>query len=270
MPIFIVSCVIIGIQLSLSMSVDSSFVHKANYRDAWVDEDTQASSDDAQISQDGANIPSKSKKKAKRAIVVFKKRPQVFTREKEQVGFRSGVKFLAKLLDPIDTRFKDPVRIEVTKSLKIDGEVVIEKGSELLGHFSETRNDRVRVNLNRLILASGEEVAVSAVALDPKDYRVGLFGEKSSLKTKKILTSIGLRMLSGMSDVLIERESLGVNAMATPKSTVQNALLNGAREVSQGEANRIGSEVQNEKDYIIIPEGKMMIIELKSRLNFKH
>jgi hypothetical protein len=44
---------------------------------------------------------------------------------------------------------------------------------------------------------------------------------------------------------------------------MSNALLQGLSKASQDQASRTASEIEQERNYVIIPEGKEMIIELQ-------
>jgi hypothetical protein len=79
----------------------------------------------------------------------------------------------------------------------------------------------------------------------------------------KLAAGMGLTMFSGMADVLTEKESLGLSANGVQaKPTMKNALLQGLSRAAQDEAGRTQSEIASQKDYVVIPEGKEMIIQL--------
>jgi hypothetical protein len=99
--------------------------------------------------------------------------------------------------------------------------------------------------------------------VDAADYTVGVRGQVYSGAGVKLASGMGLTMFSGMADVLTEKESLGfsVNGVQA-KPTMKNALLQGLSRAAQDEAGRTQSEIASQKDYIIIPEGKELIVQL--------
>ena len=70
-------------------------------------------------------------------------------------------------------------------------------------------------------------------------------------------------MFAGMADVLTEKESLGFSMNGVqPKPTMKNATLEGLSRAAQDETNRTRDGITNQKDYVVVPEGKEMLIEL--------
>jgi type IV secretory pathway VirB10-like protein len=142
--------------------------------------------------------------------------------------------------------------------------VSIDAGSTLIGAFSYSgNNDRVFLKFSRVDSPDGDSRKIAAQALDASDYSPGVTGEAYTGDGVKIATSIGLTMFSGMTDTLTQRESLGDvfgGVQATP--TMKNALLQGASQAAHDQAGRVASSIGREGSYVIIPEGKEMIVEL--------
>lgn len=203
--------------------------------------------------------------KQKRRVAIKYFAPQVIgTNSKGPRAIRTGAKLVAFLLRGIDTRNPSLVRARISKGGEAGG-VEIEAGSILSGQFSYSGSgDKVSITFSRLDTPDGEPKKVAAAALDVGDYTAGLRGETHSDNGVKIAAQMGLTMFSGMADVLTEKESLGGFSASSvqAKPTMKNALLQGLSRSAQDETNRTASEIGSAKDYVVVPEGKEMIIEL--------
>ena len=97
-------------------------------------------------------------------------------------------------------------------------------------------------------------------ALDAGTFSPGVQGEEFTGGGTKIAASIGLNMFSGMTDTLTERESLGNSFNGVQaKPSMKNALLQGMSKASQDQAGRTASSIDQERSYVVVPEGKEMI-----------
>lgn len=144
------------------------------------------------------------------------------------------------------------------------GGVEIERGSVLSGQYSYPgAGEKIFLSFMRLDTPEGDPKKVQAQALDSGSYTTGITGEVFSDKGTKVAASLGLTMFSGMADVLTEKESLGFSQNGVQaKSTMKNALLQGLSRSAQEQTGRMASEIGSSKDYLVVPEGKEMIIEL--------
>lgn len=202
------------------------------------------------------------KKQQKVAIKYFA--PQIIgVKGNAPRAIRSGAKLVGILMTTIDTRAPSPVRVRIAQGGESGG-VEIEKGSILTGQYSYSGSgDRISVSFMRLDSPDGETKRVQAQALDSGSYTAGIFGELHSDGSMKVAAQLGLTMFSGMADVLTEKESLGFSQNGVQaKPTMKNALLQGFSRSAQDQASRTASEINSVKDYVIVPEGKEMIIEL--------
>lgn len=201
--------------------------------------------------------------RGKRRIVIRYSATQVIgTENKGPKAIRMGAKLLGFLMTAIDTREPSLVRVLLPHGGAASG-VEIEKGSILYGQFSYGgSSDKVQITFSRLDTPDGLSKRISAVAVDAADYTAGVRGEVYSGAGVKLAAGMGLTMFSGMADVLTERESLGPMNGAAAKPTMKNALLQGLSRAAQDEAGRTQSEIASQKDYIVIPEGKEIIVQL--------
>lgn len=201
--------------------------------------------------------------RGRRRIVIRYAATQVIgTETKGPKAIRMGAKLLGFLMSAINTREPSLVRVLLPHGGAASG-VEIEKGSILYGQFSYGgASDKVQISFSRLDTPDGLQKRISAVAVDAADYTAGVRGEVYSGAGVKLAAGMGLTMFSGMADVLTERESLGPMNGAQAKPTMKNALLQGLSRAAQDEAGRTQSEIASQKDYIVIPEGKELIIQL--------
>ena len=178
-------------------------------------------------------------------------------------AIRAGAKLLGFLLNNIDTRDPSVVRVLLPKGGESMG-VEIPSGSILSGQFSYSGNgDKVFIVFHRLDTSEGKIQKVNARALDSQDYSSGVRGERYSENGIKIASKMGLSMFAGMTDTLTDKEALGMGANAVQaKPTMKNALLQGMSKAAQDEAGRTASEIQSLKDYVVVTEGKEIIVQL--------
>lgn len=200
----------------------------------------------------------------KRRVAIKYFAPQlVGMSNKAPKAIRSGSKLVAFLLKAIDTRSPATVQVRIAQGGEVNG-VEIEKGSVLTGQYSYPGSGAmVFLSFMRLDTPEGEPKKIQAQALDSGTYTAGISGVVHSDAGVKTAASLGLTMFSGMADVLTEKESLGVAQNGVQaKSTMRNALLQGLSRSAQEQTGRMENEITSAKDYVVIPEGKEMIIEL--------
>lgn len=199
--------------------------------------------------------------KNKRRNVIKYFAPQILGQKgAETKSIRTGSKLLGFLMNAVDTREPSMVRVLLPQGGESSG-VEIERGSVLVGQFNYGGyGDKVFITFHRLDTASGRLKKIAAQALDSRDYTMGVRGDVHSGNTVKLASQIGLSMFAGMTDVLTEKQSLGFSQTAKP--TMKNALLQGMSRAAQDQASQASSEIQSMKDYVVLPEGKEMIIQL--------
>ena len=202
--------------------------------------------------------------KKRRAEIKYFAPQIVGENEKGPKKMRSGAKLIGVLKTSIDTRSPALVRVLLPHGGEANG-VEIEPGSVLVGQFSYGgEGDRIFVTFSRLDPPEGAEPRkISAVGLDAGTFRPGIQGEEFTGQGEKVAASLGLSMFSGMADTLIERESLGnVYGGVQAKPSMKNALLQGSSRAAQDQVSRTASSLDQVKSYVIVPEGKEVIVEL--------
>jgi hypothetical protein len=202
--------------------------------------------------------------KKRKVVIRYRAGQLIGENEHGPKSMKSGSKLIGSLINPIDTRAPSLVRVNLPHGGDASG-VAIDPGSTLVGQFSYTGDgNRVYLKFSRIDSLDGGAMKISAVALDAGSFTPGIAGDEFTASGEKIATSIGLTMFSGMTDTLTDRESLGNSFNGVQaKPTMSNALLQGLSKASQDQASRTASEIEQERNYVIIPEGKEMIIELQ-------
>ena len=190
--------------------------------------------------------------------------PQIIgTATKGPKAIKMGAKLLGFLLTSIDTREPSLVSVLLPRGGVSDSGVEIPKDSILIGNFGYSgEGSKVALQFARLDTPDGDSIKVSAVALDAADYTAGVRGKVFSDNTVKLVSNLGLTMAASMTDVLTEREALSSFGYAEAKPTMKNALLQGISGAAKEQAGRTSEEINSKQDYVVIPRGKEVIIQL--------
>ncbi len=189
---------------------------------------------------------------------------QVFTSSDPIQKLPSGANFIGKLLTSIDTR--SPQRVSVI--LPYGAGHKSENGglppeTILMGQFNYTGSgDRVFITFNKAVLPEGQEVAIQAEALSSKDYTVGVSGDYHGNKGNQMASVLGLSMVGGISEVMIEKQELGQSYNPTPKPTIKNGIYNGIAKITENEANNQIAELAQTPKYVTIDSGTDLIVSL--------
>jgi len=208
------------------------------------------------------------------------KAPQVISRKGAdgfQPGLPVGTNLIGKLLTSVDTREpKHMYKVLLPYGGRDKNGGEIPKNSVLFGTIRYPGNgNKVFFQFSNALLPNGKEVQIKAQALSSRDYSPGLIGEYHSKGAERVAATLGLSMVSAMSDTLTEREALGQGGIgtvtqATPKATAKNALYQGLSKVSEMEAARQADRLAREPEYVTIDAGKEMIINLTATYREGH
>lgn len=196
---------------------------------------------------------------------------QVITRDdlpREDSSLPTGSNFIGKLISTIDTRdAKQFIKVLLPYGGSFDGKKVLDKDTMILGTAQYMGiGEKIYLSFTKAILPDGQEMEINAQALDPSDYSSGIRGEYHGTAGVRIATTLGLSMVSGMTEVLTEKKVHGESGAITPRSTMKNALYHGVSKVSEMEASRQASELGQEKAYVTVEAGTDLIISLTAPL----
>lgn len=185
----------------------------------------------------------------------------------------TGVNLIGKLITSIDTRASDQkIKVILPYGGKHKGSgASLPINTILLGRVSYSgKGEKVLINFNSGVLPTGDEIQLQAQALDAKDYSVGLKGEVHGNAIGRTAATLGLTMVSGMTETLVQKEALGQGFDITPKASLQNGFFNGLSQVTRMEATRKAQEMQNAQSYLTVDAGKDLIISLTGSYEVKN
>ena len=200
-------------------------------------------------------------------IVHYRKKQLLVRKQINAVNIiPSGKKIIAQLLNSIDTRHSSTeVLAKVPFEVRFKKELAIPKRSRFIGVFSHVQgSERIFISFSKCIFPDGTEIPIHAQALDASDYRVGVKGLYHGQTSVRMAKSIAFGMISPMAHTLTKKEALGQGFVATPKATMKNALLQGVAQSSERESKRQIREIKGDRDYLTLPAGKEMIVNLLS------
>lgn len=178
----------------------------------------------------------------------------------------NGSNIIGKLLSAIDSRdLTSQVKVLLPYGASFKGELFIEKNSMLIGKANYSgKGERIYLSFDKAIGPSGEEKQITAMALDSSDYSNGIIGEVHSETGIRIAGTLGLTMVSSMTDVLTDKTAHGDFGATTPKPTIRNAVFQGVSKVSEMEAARHAQAMAQTPPYITLEAGTDVIISLTS------
>ncbi len=145
-----------------------------------------------------------------------------------------------------------PVRATLIKSVQVDGDELLPVGSLLVGTGSSTE-DRLFIRFGQAVVDNGKVVKIAAQACDGSDQTVGLKGSKVGNEALKLAAGIGLNFAGGVSEGLKESDVKG--GVEIEKTTMKNALLNGASTASLEYSRQTMSELRSRQPVIKVPNG---------------
>lgn len=175
-----------------------------------------------------------------------------------------GTSAIGRLLTAIDTREQNPfVKVLLPYGASFNRERKIQKNSVVFGTVSYPGSgNKVYIKLTRLLDPGGQEFRVDAQALSSLDYSPGLAGDLHGAEGERLAATLGLTMIAGMSDVLVEKEAMGQTISPTPKSSMKNAFYNGLTRATEDEAQRQAGKLTDQQDYVTIDAGQDVIVSL--------
>ena len=176
-----------------------------------------------------------------------------------------GSNLIGKLLTSIDTRQSD----QFYKVLLPYGgrfkKAFMPKGSVLFGKITYSgQGEKIFINFTQGIYPNGHEFKISAQALNPKDYSLGLTGHLHSRFATKLATTLGLSAISGVTAALTQKHPVGILGHTVVKSDAKNALYAGLSQTTQEESQRQAQRLNNTQAYVTIKAGAALIVNLTS------
>lgn len=150
-----------------------------------------------------------------------------------------------------------PVRAQITESLTVGGERVIEQGAILLGS-GQSGDDRLSIRFSQMVSVDGAVETIDAQGCDSTDKIPGIKGSKIGNQAIRLATGIGLNFVGGMADAL--QDSSGQNGAVVRAPTLRNAMLNGAATAALDQSREMLSNSRNKPPVIEVPSGTDLFI----------
>ena len=202
------------------------------------------------------------KKKKSIALISYRKKQVLFRKKISLPTIPAGKKIIAKLLNSIDTRTpSNQVLATIPFVVKYKQRILIPKNSTLIGKFHhDGESERIFITFTKCVFPDDMEITMNAQALDSKDFQAGIKGIHHSKATTRMAKSIAFGMISPMAQTLTQKEALGQGFIITPKSNLKNAFFQGLAQSSEGESKRQIREIDGDKDYLVVAQGKEIIV----------
>ncbi len=150
-----------------------------------------------------------------------------------------------------------PVKAVLMESLFVNSEEIAPEGTILVGN-GNSGDDRLTVQFTKMVFQDGKSQNVQGQACDLSDQTVGVKGKKVSKYAVLLATGAGLNFLGGLAEGL--QETQVQNGVATKKSDLKNAALNGASKAALDQSQEVLSELRNKKSGVQVDSGKEFYI----------
>ena len=150
-----------------------------------------------------------------------------------------------------------PVKAELKDPLLVNGEIILEAGSMLLGSGQSTEH-RLYILFRQIVFPDGSFMDTEAQAADASDKVAGLKGSKVGSEFLKLGASMGLNFVGGMTTALSDSDVRG--GVEVRKPTLKNAFLNGASLAALERSRDLMTDVKSEQPIIEVPAGSAIWI----------
>lgn len=193
--------------------------------------------------------------------VIRRKGPDGFTK-----GLPLGSNLIGKLLTSIDTReVRRLYKVLLPYGGKDKNGGSIPKNTIIFGTVNYPgKGNKLFIQFSKALLPDGKEVKLNAQALSSKNYSPGILGDFHGRGTERIVSTLGLSMVSAMTDTLTEKQALGQGESIIAKATTKNALYQGVSRAAEIEAGRQAEELGKQQEYVTVQAGTEMIVNLIS------
>ncbi len=138
------------------------------------------------------------------------------------------------------------------KNLKINGEMLIPKGTRFFG-VSKEENQRLVIHFKKMILPTGEKFKFQGYSHRSKDNSYGLKSTVIGPRALSALASTGLYFVSGFSEGQLDRMKSGQHA---PKSSFKNGVYMGASKASLEQSRQILSNLKDRQRILKVSKGR--------------
>lgn len=134
------------------------------------------------------------------------------------------------------------VKAVLSENLKYDGDVLLKKGTTLIGKGSSSE-DRLYIAFSKAISPEKTDLKIKAFAFDKSDRILGLKGKKISDYAFKLAASAGLIFLGGVADSY--RNDYSSNPFEQRRPTLRDSALAGASTAAVATGKDAMSDLEN-------------------------
>lgn len=183
-----------------------------------------------------------------------------------QILMPTGRMLSCRLVNTVDSSSLDtPVIALVTEDLWFGKRLIIPKGTEVIGRAQSDRlRDRVAAQgVWTLVMPTGEELTVSAIALDQDhvgetwgvtDGTAGLRGSVHKADNLEEMKLFLATFLGGLAEPFKQRQTTVFGSQIAP--TAQNAALTGVGEVILSYSAQVLRTIESQAVFVRVPAGK--------------
>jgi len=144
------------------------------------------------------------------------------------------------------------VKAKLIEPLMVNGEEYLAEGVILIGQGA-SNEERLILQFSKIVFSDGKSQDVSATGYDIKDKIVGLKGKQLGRAALKVAAGTGLRFLGGVAEGLQDKD-MG-QGVAVKKSSMKNALLNGAALATIEQSNQMMQDLREKQSIIEVAQG---------------
>ncbi len=170
----------------------------------------------------------------------------------------------AKLITAIDTRDASQIiKATVTERsfLSLPYKTLV-FGQAIMGP-----SKKVLLNFDHALLPSGEELDIKAQGMSSNGRTIGILGDYHGKMSTRAITTVGLTVLAGASEVLTEKQSFGgFQGNVAAKPNLRNAMYSGISKAAESEASRHAEDLNQEPEYVTVPSGTDFQIQLLEKI----
>lgn len=176
-----------------------------------------------------------------------------------------GMNLIGKLINTIDTRIPNTiVKVLLPYGSGANSGGILPPKTVVFGRLQYGGSgERIFILFNKGMLPTKETFPLNAQALNAKDYSPGLIGDYYDKTDVRLATTMGLTMVSQMTDVLAEKEALGADGFnVAVKPTMKNAIYKGVSKVTEDESQRQAEKLNALPEYAKVNEGTELIVNI--------
>ena len=164
------------------------------------------------------------------------------------------MKVRAKLTNSVS---KGVARANLVDELRLDGELISRKDSEVRGHVTNATQERILISFDSLEAITGDRFSITAEAVDMGDEMQGIAPSIAKKKAWNVAHSIAFNFLGGLADGLQTTTKVGRKV----GGSVTNALLEGTSRAATDESRNTLSEAQSKEVITPISVGKEFLLQ---------